>query len=96
MDEDGNGHINYSEFLMAATNWQKELSHERLRAAFKEFDKDGSGGISVEELVDSLGGGKGQDHIFIEMIKQADTNDDGQIDLDEFIAFMEKIKEQEQ
>ena len=96
VDEDGNGHINYSEFLMAATNWQKELSHERLRAAFKEFDKDGSGGISVEELVDSLGGGKGQDHIFIEMIKQADTNDDGQIDLDEFIAFMEKIKEQEQ
>lgn len=95
VDEDGNGHINYSEFLIAATNWEKELSHERLKAAFKEFDKDGSGGISVEELVDSLGGSKGQDHVFVEMIKQADTNQDGQIDLDEFIEFMEKIKEHE-
>lgn len=95
VDEDRNGHINYSEFLVAATNWQKELSRERLQAAFEAFDKDKSGGISVEELVDSLGGGKGQDHVFVEMVKQADTNNDGQIDLEEFIAFMEKIKDTE-
>lgn len=92
VDEDKNGHINYTEFLVAATNWQKELSRERLQAAFEVFDKDKSGGISVEELVETLGGGRGQDHVFIEMVKQADTNKDGQIDLEEFIAFMEKIK----
>ena len=95
VDEDGNGHINYSEFLIAATNWEQELSRERLKAAFKEFDKDGSGGISVEELVETLGGREGQGHVFLEMVKQADTNNDGQIDLDEFIEFMEKIKEPE-
>ena len=93
VDEDQNGHINYTEFLVAATNWQKELSRERLQAAFEVFDKDKSGGISVEELVEALGGGRGQDHVFIEMVKQADTNNDGQIDLEEFIAFMEQIKE---
>jgi calcium-dependent protein kinase len=95
VDEDGNGHINYSEFLIAATNWQKKLSRERLQEVFKEFDKDGSGGISVEELVEALGGSSGQSHVFVEMVKQADTNNDGQIDLEEFIAFMEKIKDQE-
>ena len=93
VDEDGNGCINYTEFLTAATNWEKELSRERLHAAFKEFDKDGSGSISVTELVEALGGQKNQTHVFVEMVKEADVNGDGEIDLEEFCNFMEKIKD---
>ncbi|OMJ92690.1 hypothetical protein SteCoe_4572 [Stentor coeruleus] len=92
VDEDGNGCINYSEFLNAAVNWDKELSSERLAAAFKDFDKDGNGTISVSELIEALGGKKGQEHMFIEMIREADVNGDGQIDLEEFISFMEQVK----
>lgn len=93
VDEDGNGCINYSEFLTAAINWEKELSRERLHQAFKDFDKDGSGSISVSELLEAFGGSRGQTHMFLEMIKEADTNDDGQLDLEEFCEFMEKVKD---
>jgi calcium-dependent protein kinase len=92
VDEDGNGGINYSEFLTAAINWNKELSRERLLIAFKEFDKDGSGAISVQELLEALGGSSKEEHAFIEMIREADVNGDGQIDLEEFISFMEQVK----
>ena len=93
VDEDGNGCINYSEFLIAATNWEKELSRERLHMAFKEFDKDGNGSISVQELSQALGGTKGQANIFLEMVKEADADGNGEIDLEEFCNFMEKVKE---
>ena len=92
IDEDGNGAISYSEFLTAAVNWEKELSRDRLHAAFREFDKDGNGTISVAELTDALGGAKDQRHMFVQMVQEADTNSDGVLDLNEFVRFMEKVK----
>ena len=92
VDTDGSGDINYNEFLTAAVSWEKELSRERLYAAFRQFDKDGNGAISVDELVSALGGRKDQVHVFVQMIKDADTNKDGSIDLQEFCTFMENIK----
>lgn len=92
VDEDGSGTINYSEFLTAAVNWEKELSRERLQVAFKEFDKDGNGAISVGELVEALGGKENQRHFFVQMVKDADRNGDGEIDLDEFCEFMGKVR----
>lgn len=92
LDTNDSGSINYSEFLTAAVSWEKELSRERLYAAFRQFDKDGNGSISVDELVSALGGRKDQVHVFVQMIKDADTNKDGSIDLQEFCTFMENIK----
>lgn len=89
VDVDKNGMINYSEFLTAATNWEKELSVERLHQAFKQFDKDGNGTLSIQELTDALGGNSGN-HQFLELIKEADINNDNEIDLEEFVLFMRK------
>lgn len=65
------------------------MNRERLQHAFRHFDKDGSGKISLEELKETLGGGEeGNDHIFINMLAEADTNGDGEIDLEEFTNLM--------
>ncbi len=44
--------------MIATLNEKTLLNDEKLRAAFKMFDKDGSGSISAKELRDVLGAGK--------------------------------------
>jgi Ca2+-binding EF-hand superfamily protein len=50
VDADGNGYIEYTEFLSASMNQKKLLSANNLDKAFHAFDTDGSGTISVDEL----------------------------------------------
>jgi calcium-dependent protein kinase len=88
VQEDTDGGIRYSEFLTAAIDWDKELSRDRLKKAFMEFDKDGNGSISIDELMKTLGGQQEQAHIFIQMMKEADFDGNGEIDLEEFCTFM--------
>lgn len=55
VDLDGNGVIEYTEFVMATMSEKNMISNEKLRAAFNMFDKDGSGTISPDEIKDVLG-----------------------------------------
>lgn len=57
VDADNSGFIDYTEFVVAAMNEQELNSVEFLRAAFKMFDKDGSGIISGDEIKSVLGFG---------------------------------------
>jgi calcium-dependent protein kinase len=50
VDSDNSGFIDYSEFVIATINREKLLSKEKLETAFKMFDKDDSGSISIQEL----------------------------------------------
>jgi calcium-dependent protein kinase len=50
VDADGNGEIDYSEFVVATMNEKNLLSNNKLQTAFKMFDKDGGGTISTEEI----------------------------------------------
>ena len=63
---------------------------EELRAAFAEFDADGSGRLSAEELVGVLtrpGGGKPVDEAEARaFVAKHDRNGDGELDLDEFVV----------
>ena len=52
IDLDGNGTIDYTEFVMATINEKNLVTNERLLQAFKMFDKDNSGSISKQELRD--------------------------------------------
>lgn len=51
VDADGNGTIDFPEFLtMMARKMKDTDSEEEIREAFKVFDKDGNGVISAAEL----------------------------------------------
>ena len=50
MDTDGDGKIDYTEFITAAYNREMLLSQQNLQIAFKMFDQDGNGQLSMDEL----------------------------------------------
>lgn len=59
--------------------------------AFQHFDTDHSGFITadeVEKALKTLGGASSAD--VAEMIRQYDSNNDGQIDYNEFVAMLRK------
>ena len=51
VDYQGNGKINYSEFLSATIDVKRFLSEQRLRAIFQQFDTDNSGSITAQNIV---------------------------------------------
>jgi len=75
---------------------KKASSEHLLERAFEKFDADGSGKISPQEVKDLLGltneGGAMNDKIN-EIVKQVDTNSDGEISLEEFKIMMQMICE---
>lgn len=50
VDVDNSGEIDYSEFVVATLNEKNMLSNNKLKAAFRMFDKDGGGSISIDEI----------------------------------------------
>lgn len=50
VDIDGSGEIDFNEFITATMDRKKLLSSEKIDLAFKAFDRDGSGSISLKEL----------------------------------------------
>lgn len=90
-DADGSGFIDYSEFLTATINWREALSRERLEAAFKAYDIDGSGKITVEEIKLFIGGNDNiEEAEWRQMLEGVDKNGDGEVDFDEFFDLMTK------
>ena len=50
IDLDGNGVIDYNEFLSYTVNNEKILKNENLEFCFKAFDLDNSGKINLNEI----------------------------------------------
>jgi calmodulin len=91
VDIDGNGIIDFKEFLnMMAKKMKETDSEEELREAFRVFDKDGNGHISAVELrtVMTTLGEKLTDDEVDEMIHEADLDGDGQVNYEEFVRMM--------
>jgi calmodulin len=91
VDLDGNGTIEFDEFLyMMSRQMRDGDTEEDIKAAFRVFDKDGDGKITTAELthiMKNLGEPLTQEEVD-EMIAQADTNKDGIIDYGEFVHLM--------
>ena len=93
VDTDKSGFIDYSEFVVAAMNEATLTSNEKMQAAFKMFDKDGSGIISADEIREVLqfGGTNALSKEAVDaIIKQVDENGDGEISYEEFVDMMKK------
>lgn len=86
IDTDKSGAIDYSEFLMATMNEQQLMSKEKLKSAFKMFDKDGSGTISKDEIKEALG--STDDEVVSKIIAEVDVDGDGEITFEEFEKMM--------
>jgi len=97
VDTDRSGFIDYTEFVVAATSQKNLTSQEKLHAAFRMFDKDGSGIISADEIREVLCFG-GSNSLTTEavdaIIKQVDENGDGEIQFEEFVAMMTGLEQE--
>ena len=96
VDIDKSGFIDYSEFVVAAMNESQLTTNDKLQAAFKMFDKDGSGVISPDEIKEvlSFGGSNALNKSQIDaIVKQVDENGDGEISFEEFCDMMKKLGE---
>jgi calcium-dependent protein kinase len=92
VDTDQSGFIDYSEFIVATMSSKKNMSEEKLTAAFKLFDKDGNGTISPAELKEVLSAtGQISDDTIEQILKQADDNQDGEIEFNEFCNLMSQV-----
>ncbi|WZY85494.1 hypothetical protein YC2023_031878 [Brassica napus] len=90
-DMDGDGSIDYLEFISATMHMNRIEREDHLYTAFQYFDKDNSGYITMEELEQAMKKyNMGDDKSIKEIIAEVDTDRDGKINYEEFVAMMKK------
>ncbi|PQQ03624.1 calcium-dependent protein kinase 2 [Prunus yedoensis var. nudiflora] len=88
-DVDGNGSIDYIEFISATMHRQRLERDEHLYKAFQYFDKDSSGYITRDELEAAMKEhAMGDENTIREIISEVDADNDGRINYSEFCAMM--------
>ncbi|KAF2932330.1 hypothetical protein DAI22_05g279700 [Oryza sativa Japonica Group] len=88
-DVDGNGSIDYVEFISATMHMNRLEKEDHIYKAFEYFDKDHSGFITVDELEEALTKyDMGDEATIKEIIAEVDTDHDGRINYQEFVAMM--------
>jgi len=91
VDTDGNGTIDFKEFLGMMVRQMKGIdTEEELIEAYKVFDRDGNGHITALELrmvMTTLEKDLSAEEID-DMIREADSSIDGQINYEEFVRLM--------
>ncbi|VAH92819.1 neo-calmodulin-like [Triticum urartu] len=89
VDTDGNGVVDFSEFLTLLDRKMRGAEDE-LREAFRVFDQDKDGFISLDEFRHVMVklGERLSDEELAEMLREADLDGDGQINYSEFARVM--------
>ena len=99
-DQDGNGEVEVNEFLTAMANRGDKdtiikafTMHTRTRKAFLKADADRNGWLSRDEFMKCLQkttkAKLGKEEL-AELMKEADRNNDGKINYDEFLVAISK------
>lgn len=91
VDTDGNGFIDFNEFITALTRkLTGELDDDEVRDAFRVYDKDNTGFITADQLrlvffdVDQVV----PEEEIEEIIRNADQDGDGRLSYEEFVQMM--------
>ncbi|XP_022885271.1 calcium-dependent protein kinase 10-like [Olea europaea var. sylvestris] len=89
-DVDGNGVLDYGEFVSVTIHLQRMENDEHFHRAFMFFDKDGSGYIEIDELQEALADESGETDVDVlnDIMREVDAKQDGRIDYEEFVAMM--------
>lgn len=96
VDLDGNGSIDYNEFLNFATQKDKILNQNNLKLAFQSFDSDGNGTLSYDEIEKifkkgNKNWGAEEKKMLEKLLNDADKNGDGEISFSEFQLIMKNF-----
>lgn len=91
VDIDGNGNVDFQEFLELMSHKMKDHdSEEEMLEAFKIFDRDNNGYVTKDDfkvIMNHLGEAMTPDELD-EMIKDNDDDGDGQLNYEEFKKMM--------
>ncbi|GMH13018.1 hypothetical protein Nepgr_014859 [Nepenthes gracilis] len=89
-DVDGDGTLNYGEFVALSVHFKKMANDEHLHRAFSFFDKDKSGYIEIDELRDALNDDvhSNCEEVVNAIMHDVDTDKDGRISYEEFATMM--------
>ncbi|CAF0966550.1 unnamed protein product [Adineta steineri] len=94
MDADGNGSIEFDEFVKAMrTVYERKFTDDEMRNAFKCFDADNSGYITVSELREVLRrlNHDVSERRISEVLYEIDTDHDGKISYEEFVHMLQDV-----
>lgn len=91
VDTDADGVISFPEFLEEMVRGMKTWGKKQdLQEAFRVFDVDGNGYISVDELKQVMAklGEELSQEVLEAMIHEADVDQDGQVNYEEFVRIL--------
>lgn len=93
IDRDNSGLISFDEFIITIMTPELMIQQNKVLKAFKAFDTDGGGSISIDEMQDFLSPGqKIPDHIWREVLDlQEDESVDVEIGIAEFKKFLYRL-----
>ena len=91
IDFNNDNSISFSEFLTVNMKKEKLLNEDMLIKAFKLFDIDGNGYITITELKENMPLQITNNQQWIDLVKEVDQDDDCQISFTEFKEMMEKM-----
>jgi calcium-dependent protein kinase len=81
----GSGEISYNEFITALIDNRKIVTLDKLEKAFKLFDKDNSGKLSIKEIMSVFGG---DEKNWKKIIQEFLPNNEEEVDFEEFKTLM--------
>ncbi|KAK1402764.1 Calcium-dependent protein kinase 32 [Heracleum sosnowskyi] len=89
-DVDGDGALNYGEFVAVSVHLKKMANDEHLHKAFSFFDHNNNGYIEIDELRHALSeeDGANSEEVINAIMHDVDTDKDGRISYEEFATMM--------
>ena len=96
IDRDRSGFIDFTEFLTATLKNTKFVDRNMIEFTFQRFDMNSDGVIGTDDIKELLVEIETPNQmVYEELLEEVDTNNDGVVDLIEFVKLMEDFLENE-